>query len=147
MSDLYRLIWCALIGLFRPRAALEAEILVLRHQLNVLRRKSPKRLAFGNCPSRKSFPRVAMMQSGQDWCDDDDPRSLDGSSLRRILRQSEVCACLIVIERIQSQNSPQMPFVEDQDMVQAVAPECPRSGAQHRGLTCARTETTGANTG
>jgi hypothetical protein len=37
-----------LIGLFRSRAALEAEILVLRHQLNVLRRKSPKRLAFGN---------------------------------------------------------------------------------------------------
>jgi hypothetical protein len=48
MSDLCRLIWCALIGLFRSRAALEAEILVLRHQLNVLRRKSPKRLAFGN---------------------------------------------------------------------------------------------------
>jgi hypothetical protein len=42
MSDLCRLIWCALIGLFRPRAALEAEILVLRHQLNVLRRKSPR---------------------------------------------------------------------------------------------------------
>src|SRR5437870_6255807 len=48
MSDLCRLIWCALIGPFRPRAALQAEILVLRHQLNVLRRKSPKRLAFGN---------------------------------------------------------------------------------------------------
>jgi hypothetical protein len=48
MSDLCRLIWCALIGLFRPRAALEAEILVLRHQLNVLRRKSPRRLAFSN---------------------------------------------------------------------------------------------------
>jgi hypothetical protein len=43
MSDLCRLIWCALIGLFRSRAALEAEILILRHQLNVLRRKSPKR--------------------------------------------------------------------------------------------------------
>jgi len=42
MSDFCRLIWCALIGLFRPRAALEAENLVLRHQLNVLRRKSPK---------------------------------------------------------------------------------------------------------
>jgi hypothetical protein len=27
---------------------LEVEILILRHQLNVLRRKSPKRLAFGN---------------------------------------------------------------------------------------------------
>src|SRR2546425_9742546 len=48
MSDLCRLIWCALIGLFQSRAALVAEILVLRHQLNVLRRKSPKRLAFGN---------------------------------------------------------------------------------------------------
>jgi hypothetical protein len=48
MSDLCRLIWCALIGIFRPRAALQAEILVLRHQLNVLRRKSPKRLVFGN---------------------------------------------------------------------------------------------------
>jgi hypothetical protein len=34
------LIWCALIGPFRPRAALQAEILVLRHQLNVLRRRS-----------------------------------------------------------------------------------------------------------
>src|SRR6266571_4931110 len=48
MSDLCRLIWCALIGLFRSRTALEAEILVLRHQLNVLRRKSPKLLAFSN---------------------------------------------------------------------------------------------------
>jgi len=45
MSDLCRLIWRALIGLFRSRAALEAEVLVLRHQLNVLRRKSPKRVA------------------------------------------------------------------------------------------------------
>ena len=47
MSDLCRLIWSALSGLFRSRAALEAEILVLRHQLNVLRRKSLKRLSFG----------------------------------------------------------------------------------------------------
>jgi transposase InsO family protein len=48
MSDLCRLIWCALIGLFRSRAALEAEILVLRHQLNVMRRKSPKRVALSS---------------------------------------------------------------------------------------------------
>src|SRR5215510_6101469 len=48
MSDLCRLIWCALIGPFRSRAALEAEILVLRHQLNVLRRKSPKRVTLGS---------------------------------------------------------------------------------------------------
>jgi hypothetical protein len=32
------------------------------------------------CPSRKSYPRVAVMESGQDWCDDDRPRSLDVSS-------------------------------------------------------------------
>src|SRR5437762_1556504 len=48
MSDICRLIWCALIGLFRPRAALEAEILVLRYQLNVLQRKSPKRVVLSN---------------------------------------------------------------------------------------------------
>jgi hypothetical protein len=47
MVELCRLIWCALIGLFRSRASLEAEILVLRHQLNVLRRKSQKRPTFG----------------------------------------------------------------------------------------------------
>jgi len=27
------------------------------------------------CPSRKSYPRVAMMQFGQEWCDDDGPCS------------------------------------------------------------------------
>jgi hypothetical protein len=48
MVELCRLIWCALIGLFRSRASLEAEILVLRHQLNVLRRKSTKRPTFSN---------------------------------------------------------------------------------------------------
>jgi hypothetical protein len=46
MGDFCRLIWCAVIGLFRSRAALQAEILVLRHQLNVLRRKGPKRITF-----------------------------------------------------------------------------------------------------
>ena len=40
------MIWLALIGLFRSRASLQAEILTLRHQLNVLRRKSPQRLGF-----------------------------------------------------------------------------------------------------
>jgi len=44
MGDFCRLIWCAVVGLFRSRAALQAEILVLRHQLNVLRRKAPKRM-------------------------------------------------------------------------------------------------------
>jgi hypothetical protein len=48
MGDLCKLIWYVVAGLFRSRAALHAEVLVLRHQLNVLRRKSPKRLVFNN---------------------------------------------------------------------------------------------------
>ena len=46
MGDMLKLIWWVVIGLFRSRASLEAEILMLRHQLNVLQRKAPKRLAF-----------------------------------------------------------------------------------------------------
>ncbi len=46
MRETCSLVWSALVGLLRSRASLEAEILVLRHQLNVQRRKSPKRLAF-----------------------------------------------------------------------------------------------------
>lgn len=48
MVELCRLIWCGLIGLFRSRASLEAENLALRHQINVLRRMSPKRPTFNN---------------------------------------------------------------------------------------------------
>jgi hypothetical protein len=48
MRDVCSLIWLALIGLFRSRTSLQAEILTLRHQLNVLRRKSPQRLTFTN---------------------------------------------------------------------------------------------------
>src|SRR5713101_5440975 len=44
MWDLCRLIWWVLVDLFRPRAKLEAEILVLRQQINILRRTAPKRL-------------------------------------------------------------------------------------------------------
>src|SRR3981189_1046931 len=46
MRDLFRLIGWAVINLFRPPAALEAEIWTLRQQINVLRRTAPKRLSF-----------------------------------------------------------------------------------------------------
>src|ERR1700688_1562360 len=46
MRDAFSLIWLTLIGLFRSRASLQVEILTLRHQLNVLRRKSPQRRTF-----------------------------------------------------------------------------------------------------
>src|SRR5271169_3014210 len=46
MAEGCNLIWSALVGLFRSRAALVVEILVLRHQINILRRRSPKRQTF-----------------------------------------------------------------------------------------------------
>jgi hypothetical protein len=46
MLDLCRLILRIVIDLFRPRAAMEAEILVLRQQITVLRRGRPGRLPF-----------------------------------------------------------------------------------------------------
>jgi hypothetical protein len=47
MPEVCSLIWLALVGAFRSRASLEAEDTILRHQLNVLRRQSPKRPSFG----------------------------------------------------------------------------------------------------
>jgi len=44
MLDLCRLILAIVIDLFRPRAAVEAEILVLRQQIIVLRRGRPGRV-------------------------------------------------------------------------------------------------------
>ena len=48
MADILRLIWGLIACFFRPRADLQAEIIALRHQLNVLRRKKPERLVFSN---------------------------------------------------------------------------------------------------
>ena len=63
MRDICSLLWCALVGLFRSRASLEAEILLLRHQLNVLRRKSPKRMAFTDV-DRLVFARLYHLAPG-----------------------------------------------------------------------------------
>jgi hypothetical protein len=47
-KDLFKLIWYAVAGPSRSRAALQTEVLALRHQLNVLRRRAPKRVAVSN---------------------------------------------------------------------------------------------------
>ena len=47
MRDLCRLIFWTLVDLMRARATLEAEIWVLRQQINVLRRAAPRRQSFG----------------------------------------------------------------------------------------------------
>jgi hypothetical protein len=46
MREACSLIWSAPVLLFRSRTSLAAEILVLRHQINILRRRSPKRQTF-----------------------------------------------------------------------------------------------------
>lgn len=72
MKEVCSLVWSALVGVFRTRAALEAEILILRHQLNVLRRQSPKRqscrilgrLIFASlyCLAPKALDALAIVQ-------------------------------------------------------------------------------------
>src|SRR5712671_3252043 len=46
MREACSLIWAVLVRLFRSRASLVAEILVLRHQINIQRRHLPKRQTF-----------------------------------------------------------------------------------------------------
>jgi transposase InsO family protein len=46
MREAYSLVWSVLVLLFRSRVSLEAEILILRHQLNIQQRHVPKRVAF-----------------------------------------------------------------------------------------------------
>ena len=48
MTDLFNLILNVLASLFKSRAKLEAENLVLRQQINVLRRRMPKRKDLNN---------------------------------------------------------------------------------------------------
>src|SRR5665647_1652277 len=48
MKDLLKLILGIPASLFKSRAKLEAEILILRQQINVLRRRAPKRPHFNN---------------------------------------------------------------------------------------------------
>jgi transposase InsO family protein len=57
------LIWSMLALLFRSRASLEAEILILRHQLNIQRRHLPKRLNF-NAMDRLIFVALYRLLPG-----------------------------------------------------------------------------------
>jgi hypothetical protein len=46
MREAYSLVWSMLVLLFRSGVSLEAEILILRHQLNIQQRQLSKRLSF-----------------------------------------------------------------------------------------------------
>jgi hypothetical protein len=47
MREACSLVWSALFAVLRSRTSLAAEILVLRHQLNIQRRHLPKRQILG----------------------------------------------------------------------------------------------------
>jgi hypothetical protein len=67
-----------MVGLVSSRAALQAEILVLRHQPNVLRRKSSKRVAFSNI-DRLLF--VGLYRLPQSAGGAENPQAGDGLAL------------------------------------------------------------------
>jgi hypothetical protein len=58
-------------------AVLKGEPLLTPKEHRQLNEKEPQTIS---CPSRKSYPPIAMVQSAQDWCGDECSRSLDGSS-------------------------------------------------------------------
>src|ERR1035437_3777301 len=66
MKALFKLILGVLTSLFKSRAKLEAEILILRQQINVLRRRMPKRADLNNTDRLlfvwlyRRFPRVLV---------------------------------------------------------------------------------------
>jgi hypothetical protein len=72
MFDLCKLIVGTVTDLLRSRAMLEAEILLLRQQINVLRRANPKRLRFASIDRpilggiRRLFPRCMMHLQSSD---------------------------------------------------------------------------------
>lgn len=66
MREACSLVWSVLVLLFRSRVSLEAEILILRHQLNIKRRHLLKRVAFTLASSlhRRSIPSSAGLSVG-----------------------------------------------------------------------------------
>src|SRR6266508_4773807 len=70
MFAIIHLLATFIADLFKSRRRLEVENLFLRHQLNIALRRAPQRVRLGagdRCPSRKSYPHIAMVQSGKNW--------------------------------------------------------------------------------
>jgi hypothetical protein len=80
MKDICRLIWWAVGGLVRSRAALEAENLVPRQQINVLRRTAPRRHSF-NCLDRAYWRWKSRSRGG---------RPLVAPEVRRLIHEMSV---------------------------------------------------------
>jgi hypothetical protein len=80
-------VWSVLVVWFRSRASLEAEILILRHQLNIQRRHLPKRLTF-SAMDRLIFAglyRCAKYPQCADACEAGDCRPLASCRVQVLL--------------------------------------------------------------
>jgi hypothetical protein len=78
MLDLFKLILGVIADLFRSRASLEAEILALRQQINVLHRLRPKR------PILSSMDRLML-----GWICRQFPNAVPVGNLIRLVREAE----------------------------------------------------------
>lgn len=68
---------------------------------------------------------VVMVQA-TDLGEVDDPARagrLDWTLVRTILIEGKVCPGAVIVVHIRRQNTPQMPFVEDNDVIKALAPD------------------------
>src|SRR2546421_12311719 len=96
MTDLFKLILGVLALLFMSRAKLEAEILVLRQQINVLRRRASKRPHLNNT-DRFSVCLALSLVSLRAWRDCDcqaaDDRSLAPCRLSGVLALAVAQPC------------------------------------------------------
>src|SRR3970040_1429432 len=96
MTDLLKLILGVLASLFRSRAKLEAENLVLRQQINVLRRQMPKRPDLNN-PDRFLF---VWLCPGRGYdCQARNDHSLAPCWISGVLAPAIAVASLIVPDR------------------------------------------------
>src|SRR5262249_17555779 len=111
MIEFLRLILHIIASFFKPRTKLLAEILILRQQLNVLRRQVSKRPQLSNTDRflfvwlYRWFSSVLsaiailrpMVQLGQDWDRDNGTGALDCPTGGRVVAKRQVRAHLIVV--------------------------------------------------
>jgi hypothetical protein len=103
MSGLCSLLWYTLIGLFRSRAALEAEILVV---------------LVGNSGSNILVVEPTQDRHGQGLTD-----GLDRTWDRRVLLQGQMGSGLVVVFLICVEQMTKVPLAKHNDMVKAIPPD------------------------
>src|ERR1700737_4324251 len=149
MREAYSLVWSVLVSLFRSRVSLEAEILILRHQLNIQRRHQPKRLTFRAMCRLIFVGLYRLVPKCHEGADDCEAGYRDPLAPRRfqIVLALEIAAPLRSTDRAVG-NSPAAPRDEHRPPVVGSA-ETPRraSQARHRDRPDQRRQVYGAEEG